>query len=99
MSRLTNAQVGRYKPKMKKAAPQTSSSGNPKPKYSDFLNRNITCLIGCLDSFGLDRYYDVSSQNDIDQLVGACKTGGAMSVNWFYLTDEDMESDDLIDTN
>ena len=97
MHQLTAEQVSLYTEKFKQAAPPTSSSGNPRPEiYQMRRKKDLACLVGHLDMFGIiNKYYYISSQSDIDALIQACRSGASMDVKWYYLTTADMDPKDL----
>lgn len=60
-----------------------SSSGNNRPSVTNLAKEGRN-FIAKMDSFGLDRYFLFSNDNDIDQLVTAVMRGGGMYVTFYY---------------
>ena len=97
MFQLSKEQVDRYLPKFAKAAPDTSSSGKPIPQYKSILNDSRFCmLVGELNMFGFRRFYDINSQEDIQQLVRFCMNGASMEVKWYTLKHGELDPEDDI---
>lgn len=91
MSRLNKHLEKKYIPLLKLLAPDTGFSGNPKLYFQSLMmKKGVATIIGCLPSFGFDRYYNVEDQADVDRLVRACQNGGSMEVKWYYLSKEDI---------
>lgn len=97
MFQLTKEQVERYLPKFAKAAPDTSSSGTPVPQYKSILDDGRICMfVGELNMFGIRKFYDINSQEDIKQLVRSCMNGASMEVKWYTLNHGQLEPEDEI---
>ena len=94
MYKLTPEQVSKYESKLKFLAPDTGSSGNPKPKFQDLIGKNVGAIVALLDVYSLKMYYNISSQSDIDELVRKCMAGFSMEVKWYYLDHSDIEDSD-----
>lgn len=88
MTELTAEEVSKYERNMKELVPRTCSSGEPELEFHELMNKkNMACIIiGCMNIFEWDKYYDISSQEDIDKLVSSCIMGRTMEVRWYCLT-------------
>ena len=95
MQRLTPSQISKYVSKMKYLAPETECNGTPKPKFAKISKDISGCLIGCVDVCGLNRYWIVRSQEDIDKLVDCIMMGGGIGIEWRYLKTKNIEEKDI----
>lgn len=96
MYKLSAEQVSKYQTKMKTIAPDTNSGGTPRPDFKKIASKpHIACIIGCLPAWGLNRYFDISSQGHMDELVQACANRGSSCVKWYYLSNEDVDKEDM----
>jgi hypothetical protein len=97
MHQLTSGQVSKYEPKFKELAPATNSRVNRHVNFSILKKKEgVAWIVGCTYIFGFKKYYIISSQNDIDNLISIDKLGNTMHVEWYYLTDTDANEEDLI---
>lgn len=79
MSRVETETVLKYKAHMKQVG-RTHSGNKTAP---DVFNGQNNIVLACLDTFGLDRWYAVSTKEKGDTLQMACYNGAATEIKWY----------------
>lgn len=81
MSRVETDTVLKHKAHMKQVG-QTHSSGRTAP---DVFDSPGNIVFACLDTFGIDRWYTVSTKAKGDALQQACYNGAGMGIKWYII--------------
>ena len=66
----------------------TDSSGQPKPNMEKF-QQSKRRFIAKIDTFGLDRYFSIKTNEDVDALAQGVREGHGCKIEWFYYDTDD----------
>ncbi len=67
---------------------RTGSSGTPKPNMNEHYKADRR-FVAKMDSFGLDRYFQFTTNQHVDELVQGVRQGGGMGLDWYYYEEEE----------
>ena len=65
--------------------PTSSGQDSPKPDVSKLKSKENLLLIAKMDSFGLHRYFEFKTNDDVNTLVQGVQNGGGWDVSWYYV--------------